>query len=232
MTPAEKIRAIAAFLLRLKQEKTIVPYAAFEDIRSITSIQSDEARSICELLRKKGLLAFEYMPFGDTPAVFISLDKNQSDYTSLKGAMRFFALSTDEDTSLPREIEDVNFDALEEVIESQALLDDLVRGLRPEVLYDSATSELVSDGKRLSVGPHNSQAIAQLVFSKPLGTRIPEADVAALLDDTKVLGEFKKADRAGYTYLYNSVNRLNDKIEELTGIHRLIQYKKGKIWIE
>jgi len=232
MNTVEKIEALASFLLKLKEARPDFGYVAFEDIKDVIDVPKVEAQQICELLKKKGFIAFEYMPFDDRERVFITFDSGRvSDYLDPHGAMRFFSIR-DEESSLPAEMGGVNLSRLEEIVDSESLRDELAKDLRPEIRYNSKTAELMSDGRNVSLGSHNSRVIAEKIFSQPFGTRIPEEDIAFKLDDTKIDGEFKKGDTAGYTYLYNSINRVNDKIEELTGIHRLIQYKRGKIWIE
>ena len=65
MNTVEKIEALASFLLKLKVARPDFGYVAFEDIKDVIDVPKVEAQQICELLKKKGFIAFEYMPFDD-----------------------------------------------------------------------------------------------------------------------------------------------------------------------
>jgi hypothetical protein len=164
----------------------------------------------------------------DTEVVFLPKEGfNESDYSDPQGAMFFLDL---EDKSEEKEAQ-INFDKLIELTNSDSKLRDLAHELKPKVSYDKETTSLISGNNSLLLGPHNSKVIAEKIFSVPFGTRISEDDFVPFLDDTRVRGEFKKASQAGYEYIYNCVNRVNEKIEELTGVAHFIQYKKGEMWV-
>jgi hypothetical protein len=232
MTIPEKLEGVANFLIKLNNENpdfTIVPFYL---IHEITGITKPEAQEVCELLQKKGYIRYEYFPYFDTEPIFIPRDANMmSDYMDEKGAMRFF--SSDGDIDFPTtEIGSVNFDKLMKVSESFSLRKSLAKQLRPQIQFDPEESKLTTNGKSLQLQSNNSRVIATKIFAVPYGTRIPENEIALHLDDTKESGKVVTGADAGYTYIYNCINRLNQKIEELSGVEHFIQYKQGKIWVE
>jgi hypothetical protein len=222
MNAIEQIEAVSRFFLRLKQERPDASLVSFKNIKDVTGVPTKETQQILELLRKEKFMHFEYMPFDDHEKVFTMFDKDK-DYQDPKGAITFFILPN-KISAIPTEIGHIDIPRLKKLVKSKTMLNELSTKLRVEIIFEIGTSELVSGTKRTVLHSHNSRIVAEEIFKHSFGTRIPEENIESLFENEHTA--------INYRFIYNIVSRINEKIEEITGIHNLVQFKQAQIWIE
>lgn len=232
MDASEKIKTIIVFFLGMESRKLGWRFMTFRDIEYGTEISKKESFPICELLKREGLIDYEFMPF-DNPEIKNNIyNKYNDNIQDPTGSMSFFAFPKDDDDMPPRRINAFETARLEEIVASDTELQGLARKLQPEVQYDVKTSCLISGEKSMKINSPSYRAICTKIFACPPGTIFSEDDIGFVLEETIGSIEGALGERPEYHRVYNDLNQINLKIKALTGIPRLIKFKGGQIWTD
>jgi hypothetical protein len=231
MEATEKIRQIGNWFIRITKEHPEWTFVTFKDFENSTGLEKAEIMQICELLKKHNLVEFEYMPFDDSSSRFDMFDKEQN-IQDVTGAISFLPLSKIKAKRKKIKPHKIEVKSLQALISSDTELTALARELRPDITYDSTHMVLTSGSKSKELNSLNSKILAEMIFSKPFGTVFLIDDILPLLEGTTEKGVSVVAEDASPKFFSNIVTRLNQKLEEITGIHNLIQVKQERVWIE
>ena len=226
----EEIRQVAHILL--EAHKHGWTFITLDEFSRATELSKDRVLEILNLFKKAGIYNYDFLPFDDPSFAKQDIFNKNAEIQNPKGAIALFPVKDFENLT-PEKIKrfhsHIKLDALRQLISSDAGFEVFTKKISYflTVDYDDRTLTLHYKGKSVKISSGNERIICKTLFSKPLGTRFAEADIANNFEHNE-----KYANGVSTQTIYNAKNAINIKFEKQTRIKGLIELRDGQMWAE